>query len=263
MDRLAQIHARLDPLRTKLLQHPIYGRLDGIDALRTFMVHHVFAVWDFMSLLKELQRQLCVAEVPWLPPSNSLGCRLVNEIVLGEESDENGQGGYTSHFELYHRAMQKCGADTRSMDGLLDRLRQGDSLSNALQTEDVPIAARGFVKHTFAVIETGDLCTIAATFLFGREDLLPDLFQQIVNKLNADVGGELGEFQYYLHRHIELDRDQHGPMAKSLMTAICGTDDSKWRVAEDAAIEALEERVALWDGVLGALRGHRDQRRSA
>ena len=58
---------------------------------------------------------------------------------------------------------------------------------------------------------------------------------------------------YYLHRHIELDRDQHGPLAKSLMTTICGTDDSKWQVAEDAALEALQERVALWDGVLGTL----------
>ena len=187
----------------------------------------------------------------------------MNEIVLGEESDENGRGGYSSHFELYHRAMQKCGADTRSMDGFLDRLRHGDSWSTALQTENVPLAAQGFVKHTFAVIETGDLCTIAATFLFGREDLLPDLFQQIVNKLNADIGGELGEFQYYLHRHIQLDRDQHGPLAKSLMTTICGTDDSKWRVAEEAAIEALQERAKLWDGVLDTLSGHHDQRRTA
>ena len=262
MDRLAQIHARLGLLRTKLLQHPIYRRLDGIDALRSFMAHHIFAVWDFMSLLKEMQRQLCVVDVPWLPSSNSLGCRLVNEIVLGEESDENDRGGYASHFELYHRAMQRCGADTRSMDGFLDRLRDGDSLSTALQTENVLIAARRFVKHTFAVIETGDLCKITATFFFGREDLLPDLFQQIVNKLNANIGGELDEFQYYLHRHIELDRDQHGPMAKSLMTTICGTDDSKWRVAEDAAIEALQERVALWDGVLGTLSGRRGQSRT-
>ncbi len=263
MDRLAHIQARLDPLRTKLIQHPIYGQLDGIDALRTFMEHHVFAVWDFMSLLKELQRQLSVVEVPWLPSSNSLGCRLVNEIVLGEESDEDNRGGYASHFELYHRAMQKCGADTRCMDGFLNRLRDGDSLPNALETEKAPIAARRFVKHTFAVIETGDLCAVAATFLFGREDLLPDLFQQIVNRLNAHTDGELDEFLYYLHRHIELDRDEHGPMAKSLMSEICGTDDTKWQTAEDAAIESLQERAALWDGVLDTLNQRRDQSKSA
>ena len=125
------------------------------------------------------------------------------------------------------------------------------------------MAVQGFVRQTFAVIETGDLCTIAATFLFGREDLLPDLFQQIVNQLNAHNGRQLEEFLYYLHRHIELDRDQHGPMAKSLMTTICGTDESKWRVAEEAAIEALQERAKLWDGVLDALSGHHDQRRTA
>ena len=100
MDRIAQIHARLDPLRTKLLQHPIYGRLDGIDALRTFMAPHIFAVWDFMSLLKELQRQISVVDVPWLPSTNSVGCRRVNKIVLAEASDENGREGNSSHFEL-------------------------------------------------------------------------------------------------------------------------------------------------------------------
>jgi len=253
MDRLARIHARLNPLRIKLLQHSIYAQLNGINELRTFMAHHIFAVWDFMSLLKELQRQLCAVEVPWLPPSNSLGCRLVNEIVLGEESDENNRGGYDSHFELYRKAMQKCGAETQSVDDFIDRLRAGDSLQDVLQSGIVPLAARGFVEHTFAVIETGDLCTIAATFLFGREHLLPDLFQQIVDRINENMSEELDEFLYYLHRHIELDRDEHGPMAENLMASICGSDDSKWQKAEDAAIEALRKRNALWDGVLDFL----------
>lgn len=263
MDRLAEIQGRLEPLRTKLIQYPIYDRFDGIDALRTFMEHHIFAVWDFMSLLKELQRQLSVVDVPWLPSSNFLGCRLVNEIVLAEESDEDGRGGYASHYDLYHRAMQTCGANTRSVDDFLDRLRDGDSVSPAMQTANVPIAAQRFVEQTFAVIETGDLCAIAATFLYGREDLLPDLFQQIVDQLNSDTGGELDEFQYYLHRHIELDGEQHGPMAQKLMASLCGTDDLKWRVAEDAAVEALEARFEFWDGVLATLNERRDQKRTA
>jgi hypothetical protein len=263
MDRLAEIHTRLEPLRVKLLQHPIYARLDGIDALRTFMEHHIFAVWDFMSLLKELQRQLSVVDVPWLPSPNLLGCRLVNEIVLAEESDEDGRGGYASHYDLYHRAMQTCGSDTRLVDNFLDRLRDGDSVTSALQTAKAPIAAQRFVEQTFAVIETGDLCSIASTFLFGREDLLPGLFQQIVDQLNSDTGGELDEFQYYLHRHIELDGEQHGPMAQKLMASLCGTDDLKWRVAEDAAVEALQARVELWDGVLATFDESGDQKRTA
>ena len=263
MDRLAEIHARLEPLRMKLLQHPIYGRLDGIDALRAFMEHHIFAVWDFMSLLKELQRQLSVVDVPWLPSSNLLGCRLVNEIVLAEESDEDGRGGYASHYDLYHRAMLTCGADTDLVDNFLERLRDGDSVSTGLQTADVPVAAGRFVEQTFAVIETGDLCAIASTFLFGREDLLPGLFQQIVDQLNSDTGGELDEFQYYLHRHIELDGEQHGPMAEKLMASLCGTDDLKWRVAEDAAIAALEARAELWDGVLAAFAANGGQKQTA
>ncbi len=263
MDQLANIHERLDPLRMKLLKHPLYARLDGVDALRIFMEHHIYAVWDFMSLLKTLQRRLSVIDVPWVASPHSLGCRLVNEIVLGEESDDDGRGGYASHFELYHRAMTTFGAETAFMDDFLERLQSGETFANALATGNVPTAAQRFVIQTFDVIQSGDLCGIASTFLFGREDLLPDLFQQIVNRLNAHSGGKLDEFEYYLHRHIELDRDEHGPMAQNLITAICGTDAAKWQVAEAAAVSALQARVALWDGVLEALDAWGGQKRTA
>src|SRR5882757_8318777 len=125
MKPLHNIHARLAPLRKSLLEHTIYARIDCVDALHIFMQHHVFAVWDFMSLLKSLQQRLSYTQVPWLPPMNRLGCRLVNEIVLGEESDEDGEEGYASHFELYQQAMQRCGAATTVVDQFLDQLRAG------------------------------------------------------------------------------------------------------------------------------------------
>ena len=80
----------------------------------------MFAVWDFMSLLKAIQRELCGVGVPWVPSPNLQATRLVNEIVLGEESDEDGEGGYASHFVLYRRAMQRCGANVQVDVGLLD-----------------------------------------------------------------------------------------------------------------------------------------------
>src|SRR5258706_4753903 len=135
--QIERLRARLAPLRAALSGHPVYGEIDGPAALRLFMEHHVFAVWDFMSLLKALQQRICCVDVPWIPSSTSLTCRLINEIVLGEESDEDGQGGYASHFELYHSAMQQCGASTATMDEFLNALRQGQPVRSALRTANV------------------------------------------------------------------------------------------------------------------------------
>ena len=162
------------------------------------MQHHVFAVWDFMSLLKTLQQRLSCTQVPWIPPVNRQACRLVNEIVLGEESDEDGADGYASHFELYHESMQQCGADTTIIDHFVNQLRVGLPVKQALVSAGAPHAVREFVLQTFEVINTGDLCAIASTFAFGREDLLPDVFRRLVSKLVDDAVGDLNFFLYYL-----------------------------------------------------------------
>jgi hypothetical protein len=253
MEPLHKIHTRLAPLRKTLLEHPIYARIDCVDALHIFMQHHVFAVWDFMSLLKSLQQRLSHTQVPWLPPMNRYGCRLVNEIVLGEESDEDGSGGYASHFDLYHQAMQRCGANTTVVDQFLIELRAGLSVEQALVSAAAPDAVRDFVLQTFAVIDSGDLCAIASTFAFGREDLLPDVFRQIVAKLSMDAVGDLNLFKYYLERHIDVDGEQHGPMAATLIEFLCGDSETNWRVAEDAAVSALDSRLRLWNSLGCAL----------
>jgi hypothetical protein len=228
-----------------------------MQAIRLFMGHHAFAVWDFMSLLKALQRQLCCVEVPWLPPALPLACRLVNEVVLGEESDEDGRGGFASHFELYRRAMTRCGADTTAIDHFLREVGQGMSVRDALAEARAPEAARRFVLQTFALLEEGELCEVAAAFAFGREDLLPDLFRRVVDALDAETGGDLADFRYYLDRHIGLDEAEHGPMAGNLVELLCGTQEGRWQAAERAAVRCLEARKELWDGILAAVRSVR------
>jgi hypothetical protein len=247
--RLERLRVRLAPLRKALIGHPIYREIRSLAALRRFMEHHAFAVWDFMSLLKALQKRLCCVDVPWLPAADSQAARFINEIVLAEESDEDGHGGFASHFDLYHRAMAQCGADTGTIDRFLEELRHGSPIPAALRTVNAPGCVEHFVLQTFDLIDTGNPWSLASAFTFGREDLLPDLFQRIVDELNVEAGGDLEDFRYYLRRHIGLDSGVHAPMAIRLVASLCGNDVERWQAAEDAAVTSLEARRQLWDGV--------------
>jgi hypothetical protein len=251
---LDHLHERLAPLKTALLDHPVYRSIDCLESLHVFMQHHVFAVWDFMSLLKALQRLLTCVEVPWVPAANDLGCRFINEIVLAEESDHDGDEGFVSHFEMYRRAMAQCGASTAAIDGFVNALRHGVSVEAALDSAQVEATVRRFVQSTFGTIREGTICGMASAFTFGREDLLPGLFQRIVDELNVEAAGGLALFRHYLHRHINLDGGEHGPMAGRLMQSLCGADDRRWSEAEQAAVTALEARRRLWDGIYEVVR---------
>jgi DUF3050 family protein len=256
--RLERLRARLMPMKNALLDHAIYREINSLGALRLFMEHHVFAVWDFMSLLKALQVRLCCVGVPWLPAADPQATRFINEIVLAEESDEDGQGGFLSHFGLYLGAMTRCGADTTTIDNLLEAFRKGSSVPAALAAVGVPGCVERFVRQTFDLIERGSLCSLASAFTFGREDLLPALFQRIVDELNVEAGGGLEGFRYYLRRHIGLDGGEHGPMAVRLVVSLCGRDGARWQEAEQAAVTALEARRDLWDAVHATLRRSKD-----
>lgn len=250
---LSGIRDAIAPLRRTLLEHPIYAALETPAALRTFMQFHVFAVWDFMSLLKTLQQRICCTAVPWLPPENAAAARLLNEIVLGEETDDDGRGGFASHFELYRRAMRGFGANVEPIDRFVQQLRDGRSLEQAFAQGEIAEPIRNFVRRTFAVIGSGDLCRISSAFTFGREDLLPGVFQKIVDRLDAKTGGGLADFQFYLQRHIDLDGGEHGPAAMQLVSGLCGDEPAKWAAARGAAVEALEARVELWNGMHAAV----------
>jgi len=256
--RVERLRRRLTHLKDALLGHPVYREINSLGALRRFMEHHVFAVWDFMSLLKALQRSLCCVEVPWVPTPDPRATRFVNEIVLAEESDEDGQGGFLSHFGLYLRSMARCGADTTAIDGLLEELRKGSPVPTALAAVGVPACVGRFVRQTFDLIEGGRLWSLASAFTFGREDLLPALFQRIVDELDVEAGGGLEDFRYYLRRHIGLDGGEHGPMAVRLVASVCGTDEARWQAAEEAAVTALQARRDLWDAVHATMRRRKD-----
>ena len=238
------------PIRDRLVSHPIYRSITTAEALRVFMEHHAFAVWDFMTLLKALQRQLSCVELPWVPTADRESRRLVNEIVLAEESDDDGQGGHASHFELYLEAMKQAKANTSPIQGFLETIRAGKPIERALDSSEVPSSAREFVRTTWGFVESGSIPAIAAAFTIGREELIPDLFRGIVATLDDREPGRLGLFRHYLDRHVHLDEDEHGPMALRMLSTACGDDPARWRDARFAAKTALEARLVLWDGVL-------------
>ncbi|WP_158941732.1 DUF3050 domain-containing protein [Granulicella sp. S190] len=250
--RLQMLAERLRPLYDMLASHPLYAAFETIEDLHVFMESHVFAVWDFMSLLKSLQRGLTCVEVPWVPSRFAESRRLINEIVLGEESDVYGTEA-VSHFELYLRAMRECGASTTAMTALLQGLRDGRTWEHALAMSGAPAAAQRFVRATFAVIQEGKLHAIAAAFTFGREDLIPDMFRGFIRDQNERLHGKLELMRWYMERHIEVDGEEHGPMSLRMVADLCGEDAKRWDEAGEAAEVALRARLALWDGIAASL----------
>jgi len=207
---LQELQRSIAPVREKVVAHRMYRTLDSLDDVVSFMGHHVFAVWDFMSLLKNLQRSLTCVQVPWVPDGPSASRRLINEIVLVEESDELGDG-YTSHFELYLEGMRRAGADAGPISTFIGQLRAGQPVIAALSTAGIPQAAIDFTAVTWEIIESAPIHCQAAAFAFGREDLIPEMFEQVIRIDDAD--GKLSIFKDYLARHIEVDGEKHTPMA--------------------------------------------------
>ncbi len=246
-DSRTYIEEAIAPFRARLQNHKLYTQLQSAQQLRLFMQSHVFAVWDFMSLLKWLQRYLTCVTVPWVPSAYPQASRLINEIVLGEESDTFASG-FISHFELYLRAMNEAGADTSAIRKLLAELVAGSPMKAALQLAEVPAEAAAFVLSTFELLQTEQPHVIAAAFTFGREDLIPDMFRAMVKDLRRHFEG-VALFDYYLERHIEVDGESHGPLALQMVQQLCGNDEAKWREAARAAELALQARLALWDGI--------------
>ncbi|WP_426060658.1 DUF3050 domain-containing protein [Hymenobacter sp. B1770] len=235
--------------RHLLLNNNLYYRLQTLSDLRQFMEHHVFAVWDFMSLLKALQRELTCVRVPWVPTPNPATRRLVNEIVLEEESDVDPEGNPISHFELYLRAMKECGADTEPIERLIAALQAGHTLTQALDAARVPDSVRQFVETTFAIIRSGQPHAVAAAFTFGREDLIPAMFRQLVGELRDRFPGQLDTFTYYLDRHIQLDEEVHAPLAQQMVRELCADDPDRWIDCQQVTVQCLEARMVLWDGI--------------
>ncbi|HAN39538.1 MAG TPA: heme oxygenase [Chitinophagaceae bacterium] len=251
--RIEALQAAIAPQRAAIVAHPMYQKIQTLQHLQAFSEMHVFAVWDFMSLLKSLQQKLTCITQPWMPVGSAETRFLINEIVTGEESDVDMQGNRTSHFELYVKAMHEAGADLHPIGQFIEYLKNGVSVTTAMQKLQLPEAVQQFVSYTFHTIHNLPVHAQAAVFTFGREDLIPDMFRHLVADLQQRFPGRLDTFRYYLERHIEVDGDHHSHLGYQMVAELCGDDAIKWTEATAAAKQSLVRRHQLWDGVLARI----------
>lgn len=251
-DAIEAFSARLD-------NHPVYAAVDSIQALQLFMEHHVYSVWDFMSLVKYLQTRIAPTRVPWMPEGNPALRYFINQLVLEEESDTapgpDGGSIYGSHFELYCDAMTEIGADGELPKRFLAKVEQ-EGLDAALYSNLVPLPSRYFTETTFGFIREDKPHEVAAALAFGREKVIPDMFRQFLRGIGVGEA-QAPAFHYYLKRHIHLDEGVHGPLSVQMLEYLCGDDGSKLEEAQTAAEEAICARLRFWDGVLAAVEARR------
>lgn len=254
MQKIDYINEQIAEKKQHLNQHHLYGRIKSLADLRKFTEGHVYAVWDFMSLLKALQIRLTCTRVPWFATDHPNTRYLINEIVLAEESDEYIDGRRLSHYEMYLDAMQTIGADTSVIEAFIQRLSDGTDLYTGINELAADGRIKDFLRFSFDIIATNEPHKIASAFTFGREDLIPDMFTSILLEIQQNVPAEdLTKLIYYFQRHIELDGDEHGPLAMQMIQELGGEDEAKWAEMESTAREALSKRIALWDAIADTL----------
>jgi hypothetical protein len=250
--------APIEDLQRELNAHPVYAEVADLADLRVFMTHHVYAVWDFMSLIKYLQQTVAPTTTPWMPPADPAVVYFINQLVLEEESDRieiADDVTYSSHFQLYLRAMTEVGADAEAPRRFLDTLRR-EGLDAALYGDSTPLPARYFTETTFCFIREEKPHAAAAALAMGRERIIPDMFRRLLDANGVDAT-QAPIFHHYLNRHVHLDEDFHGPLSMRLLDVLCGNDAERLDEAATAAEEAICARIRFWDGVLDAIRAAR------
>lgn len=248
---LEKLLQEIAPLQEKLQNHPIYEEVKDLRDLEVFMKYHVYFVWDFMSLVKFLQHNFAPSTYPWKPVSNSQIAHFINDIVLEEETDHLPNGQIMSHFQMYGMAMNEMGIDTDYINHFIEDFTL-ESKEAIFKEYLIPIEIKRGIQQTFDFIDPKKPHIAASAFCFGRENIIPKMFQSLLDRFGIQEK-DAPLFHYYLSRHIQLDGEVHGPMAIKMVSFTCADNDQKWKEATDAAKKALKARISLWDFILGEI----------
>ena len=248
MDNLEYYKKEIIALKNKIYKHKLFHKNLETKHIRYFMESHIFSVWGFMSILKSLQYSLSRNSLPWVPTENTRNglTSFINEIVLSEESDYIEGIGYVSHFEIYLEAMKEIGADSSKILELIDCINREGSAYDGINNLDILDEVKDFIKFDLDKALSEDLPKIVGSFTLGREKVIPNMFEHIVQSVaNANA---TNKFTTYLSRHIDIDGDRHGQLSSKLLDKLCSSDKNL-EVAYQAGIDSLNLRLKVWDKI--------------
>ena len=227
-----------------LYNHNIYSKTNNLEQLQIFMENHIYAVWDFMLLVKYLQRKLTSVELIWKPTKYRISRHYINEIILNEESDLI-NSSYISHFELYKIAMIEINANTSSIDKFINEVTEENYVSIISKLNQ---GLCNFLFDTFESITEKDLYHNIGYFYYGRENPIPQMFSRIIKNICSNYN--CTHMKLYLERHITMDGDIHGPITKIVINELIFDNiDNEINILL-GGIHAIESRINFWNYIL-------------
>jgi len=252
--QIIDILETINPHIQSIKNHGVFKKINSIENLKIFMEYHVFAVWDFMCLLKELHRSIVCVSSPWFPPKDALSANLISNILVEEEGDlTEDNETYQSHFDIYLRAMDQVQADKGVLQHFMSLLKSGISYESAIDQANLKPSISDFIKTTFSFFNL-ETHQIASTFVFGREGITSEMFSNLVLNLKQKINTDnLDILIFYCERHIELDENKHFPMGLKMLENLAGDSHEKWQEIKNAAILALDARIRFLTSIENAL----------
>lgn len=234
------IDSEIKSLIKGVVDHPVYSRIITPDALKIYMQRHVYFVLDFMFLVKSIQNEYTNTSPIWFPrmmkSDNAMIGHYINEIVTTEETDV--KFGGKSHLEYYIEAMKEAKADTSDIESVLCNLKKGTP-DRILDIQNV--YARDIFRQVCRLGDSGKVYAALGVFAVARENIIPEMFTNIVKTIDSEFPGNFTKLRTYLDRHIELDSEEHGPMSSLMLKAI----PSEWE--ESARIAIKEDLTRRFD----------------
>jgi hypothetical protein len=240
-------------LERRLENHPLYSEIKTQQGLSCFMEHHVFSIWDQMSLVKYLQGLISPSSYPWVPRCNTTLQRYVNELVLKEESDKGiKEGDYFSHFELYQQAMQDIGANVEVSRNFVDTVTMR-GINAALQSMQVPVITKCFHTIIFDIINTDQPHLVAAALVFGHDHLIPNMFRSAI-KLTGISEQHAPTLYHYLNRHTPAHESYRRTLSLQILNRLCIDDEKNLNEALETAKKVMAARIQFYDSLHAAIK---------